>query len=993
MSSVSATQPSLLGSSVDVDTSEAASLCMCVPAEPWNCPWLSRVSGYNALAPPCVQLFLYLAGRRVISNPGRGDCWFHASETFTYMTPAACRSFVASDARSRQCVGDLVANEIQVMGTPTSSEHICIAMKALRQEYPHGLLVLNAPMCAGVHFTARDGLRSMRLPEAFDLLSLHPALPTMLFLRDGLPNTIGHFVACVLTSPLRPPSGPQLPSHVRYCCNFTHAWDMLGGVGAIASALPERPRRRLRSKSTDLSLASTQALDLTDIGSGLHGCSETASHDIHTSHIASPEAPRGVFQNPRNKTCYLGAVLQALLNTHTFRIFCLDHEPGEACVHPCVKCLLLAAAQGTTRSSHKHCLESWGEYLTERGLDFTRQNDALEVLQILGNDATLGPKLSQFLAASGTRQYHVQYPCGHVPDESMTETFRDIVVELRPCSSHTLLHAVMNADGNAASHVTAGCPCGEASKSTVSYGFVDAQDLLVVGISRQVIVMGSDVDGKPTVERIMKSDEVVQPDMFLEVGSSTYALRSIVQHLGEDCRTGHYITHIHVGGHGYWTYDDGKQPTFRKSLHRSAFSASRLYIYEKRSGHDALTMTYSVQHSELPQPMACEQFTSKTTSPLNAAADSAAITHRDELHQVHCDAPQHDTRLPADPRVVPGADVFMDKYHGQARVHRDVQELLDAYVKGESCSDFLASLPLFINDTNKPQTFGDVTTSLDVALASMVHDEVNSAAALEVRPYVADSLLYPFYVLMEATSKALAIPPLFLVDNVTALMHSVLHKHTYAKVGRWKSKSRYWWVGVANVGEGKSQGMKALTDDMVAALSKHSAFAAGHSHDRFHFQQSGTTAAAIDKLRTCCGYLCIYCSDAGRCLSKPAAAGTPADPHKHVDLEYFLDAAHGDEFNHSNKIDRQKVLAKRVKSQEAPAEPPESLHIDPTNIHILFLIQNLFFQTWFAQIAEKHPVGIPQRCLFSFGGKVCHNGTYRACFVLQLLSNESFVFI
>ena len=37
------------------------------------------------------------------------------------------------------------------------------------------------------------------------------------------------------------------------------------------------------------------------------------------------------------------------------------------------------------------------------------------------------------------------------------------------------------------------------------------------------------------------------------------------------------------------------------------------------------------------------------------------------------------------------------------------------------------------------------------------------------------------------------------------------------------------------------------------------------------------------------------------------------------------------------------VLGKKLKSPNAPAEPEETIHIDPTNVHFIFLTQNLFF--------------------------------------------------
>jgi len=215
--------------SIAHDPCDGSSQCICVVLDPWTQPWRSTVPEYNVLVPPCVQHFLYLVGRRAIPNPGGGDCWFHASQTFTGVAPEACRSFVSFDARVRQCVGAVLADQIARMGTPTSTEHICIAMKALRYQYLHGLLVINAPMCAGIHFEVHFGHTTMRLPEALACLRSYPTMPTMLFLRDGPSPTIGHFVACPLVPPFPPPSEPPLPPHARHCCNFHCGWDMLGG--------------------------------------------------------------------------------------------------------------------------------------------------------------------------------------------------------------------------------------------------------------------------------------------------------------------------------------------------------------------------------------------------------------------------------------------------------------------------------------------------------------------------------------------------------------------------------------------------------------------------------------------------------------------------------------------------------------------------------------------------------------------------------------------
>jgi len=336
---------------------------------------------------------------------------------------------------------------------------------------------------------------------------------------------------------------------------------------------------------------------------------------------------------------------------------------------------------------------------------------------------------------------------------------------------------------------------------------------------------------------------------------------------------------------------------------------------------------------------------------LEAAAARPAATSAQDPH-----APARVIEGDAEPPA------FLDPASGQERVEADVAHLLSLYASGQNVHPFLAALPLFTSGKRS------LTADMHAGISSLLQDRVNSHAAMAVRPYVADTCVYALHVLAEASGRSLGVPSLFVLDIVTALIHSVLNKDFVLTMGKWKSKSRHWWNGIANVGEGKSAAMKMFVDDMIEVLKSESSLAVGAAEDRFHFQQSGTTAGAIDKLQTCQGYLVMYCSDAGRCLSKTAATGGKTDPHEHINLEFFLDAAHGDEFDHSNKCDRDKILKKPMKNPAAPNEPPLTLHIDPTNVHLIYLQQEVFFQTWWAQIAVRHPVGLPQRCLFAFGG-------------------------
>ena len=101
------------------------------------------------------------------------------------------------------------------------------------------------------------------------------------------------------------------------------------------------------------------------------------------------------------------------------------------------------------------------------------------------------------------------------------------------------------------------------------------------------------------------------------------------------------------------------------------------------------------------------------------------------------------------------------------------------------------------------------------------------------------------------------------------------------------------------------------------------------------FTYASTTAAAIEKVRATSAYLLLHSDDAGRCVSVPVAQGGKIDRGEHVDLTYFLDAAHGDEFSHQTCRDREKWFKEKPVHPSEPVPVTEQLCLNPTNIHIL----------------------------------------------------------
>ena len=163
--------------------------------------------------------------------------------------------------------------------------------------------------------------------------------------------------------------------------------------------------------------------------------------------------------------------------------------------------------------------------------------------------------------------------------------------------------------------------------------------------------------------------------------------------------------------------------------------------------------------------------------------------------------------------------------------------------------------------------------------------------------------------------------------------------------------------------------MKPFIAAMQRALEKNSATAVGRSWDTFHYQQASTSAHAERKLRSCDAYLTVHSDEAGPLLCPALASGGTAGPHKYVDLTFYLNAAHGNEYSRGTLLERQR-LEKENSRPPHPAEPvaePCGVTLDPTNFHILFLQQELYFETWWAQLAARKPMGLAQRCLFCFG--------------------------
>lgn len=312
---------------------------------------------------------------------------------------------------------------------------------------------------------------------------------------------------------------------------------------------------------------------------------------------------------------------------------------------------------------------------------------------------------------------------------------------------------------------------------------------------------------------------------------------------------------------------------------------------------------------------------------------------------------------------------FLPESHGHDALGDHALHLLELFENAGDCRAFLSELPLFSADPEV--TLDKIAEHYQAQVSDLCLDNVNSHAALEVVPWIGDTMVYPLAVLLEATARATAIPLVFWIDLVQSFGNAVVHKRAGVQLTeRYHTKNRYWMVGTANVAEGKSPAMMPVVEAVERALHQNTAFTVGSPGDQFHLQQGSTSAAAREKLRFCDGYLAIHSDEAGACLCPAFANGGATDPSKFIDFQLFLNAAHGGSFSFSTQVDRQKVLKHKVPDPTAPVPEPVGMTLKETNVHIIFLQQELFLSNWWAPVAATKPLGLVQRFLFSFGARL-----------------------
>ena len=225
---------------------------------------------------------------------------------------------------------------------------------------------------------------------------------------------------------------------------------------------------------------------------------------------------------------------------------------------------------------------------------------------------------------------------------------------------------------------------------------------------------------------------------------------------------------------------------------------------------------------------------------------------------------------------------------GQMEAEDAVQKLLERHRAGEDCMSLLRGLPHIASEV-EAISLGSSTRELPQVVQEYMQSHITATEAVELSQPLWRTTFFPVYVLLEAWSRTTGIPEVFYVNSFHTLLASLLHKDVYYNVAVFPCRSRYWAVGTAAPGSGKSPSLEPLKKALLEVLREQAEMAPGVAVDNFHVQQLGTHAASVDKVLDTGRYQFFGASEGGPILC-PA---WPASSSTHVNWQRYLDAATG----------------------------------------------------------------------------------------------------
>ena len=238
------------------------------------------------------------------------------------------------------------------------------------------------------------------------------------------------------------------------------------------------------------------------------------------------------------------------------------------------------------------------------------------------------------------------------------------------------------------------------------------------------------------------------------------------------------------------------------------------------------------------------------------------------------------------------AGLLPEHGNGEAELEAAVTKLLDTYRSREDCLSVLAEVPDFSCEI-AGVSWEVLTQRLQQCVPEYVKSKVTGADAVQLGSPLWRTCFFPLAVLLQAWSRTTGIPAIFYIDAFCTLAGSLLNKHVAFDVAGFACRARYWAVGTAAPGSGKSPSLEPLKEALLEVMREMPDLSPGLPGDGFHIQPVSTHAAAIDRLQETQGYQFFGASEGGPVLCPSWPTSSTWNRSSHVDWQRYLDAATG----------------------------------------------------------------------------------------------------
>lgn len=338
----------------------------------------------------------------------------------------------------------------------------------------------------------------------------------------------------------------------------------------------------------------------------------------------------------------------------------------------------------------------------------------------------------------------------------------------------------------------------------------------------------------------------------LTCGSESYTLCGLVEHIGDESKkasAGHYIAWIPTAT--VWQKIDDAHVSASEELPIPVEGRVVLAIYATSSS-TVLSSASTATHALTPPPL-CEQ--------------GAKAEH-------------------------PANGLLPEKNDGEREFQVAVEGLLCAYRAGSNCVEQLAAMEHFSCELRETE-WSTFCERLWNAVEEYMQSEIVAAEAVELEAPLWRTCFLPIVVLFDAWSKTTGLPTVFYLDAFYSLISSLLNKNITFNAANFACRARYWAVGTAAPGSGKSPALDPLKNALVEVMKEMPDLSPGEATDHFHMQPVGTHCAAIDRLQSTGGYEFFGASEGGPVLCPSWPTQSKWEQGGYVNWQRYLDAATG----------------------------------------------------------------------------------------------------